>query len=135
MLDRARERACYDELATAELVAYLGARPAAYDAIVSADTLVYFGALDAALAAAPAALRPGGLVIFTVEELGDEAPQGFRLEPHGRYSHAESYLRATLAAAAFSPPTIARAFLRNEVGKPVAGLVVSARRGHGGPDA
>jgi predicted TPR repeat methyltransferase len=126
MLDRARERGCYDELVDEELVAFLRARPGAYDVIVSADTLVYFGAIDDALAAAAAALRPGGLVVFTLEHL--KAADGFRLEPSGRYSHAEPYARAALAAAGFGPPVVAPANLRTEGGEPVRGLVVSARR-------
>src|SRR6185437_1612855 len=43
MLTHAQRRGCYDELAAAELGAFMGSRPAAFEAIVSADTLVYFG--------------------------------------------------------------------------------------------
>ena len=43
--------------------------PGAFDVIVSADTLVYFGALEEVVAAAAKALRPGGVLVFTVEEL------------------------------------------------------------------
>ena len=42
-------------------------------------------------------VRPGGLLVFTVEALpgeGNEAP--FALQPHGRYSHRSGYVRAAL---------------------------------------
>ncbi len=66
MLDRRpREKQVYDELVKGELTGYLRQHPGAFDVIVSADTLVYFGALDEVFAAAAAALRPGGLLIFT----------------------------------------------------------------------
>jgi len=133
MLRKARARQAdagplYDELCEAELTAFMRARPRAYDLIVSADTLVYFGALTEVLQAAAGALRPRGLLVFTVERTADDPAAGFRLNPHGRYSHAESYLRATLGAAGFAPPTIDRAVLRQENKVPVQGFVVTSRR-------
>lgn len=137
MLRKARERRVeggadarpvYDELVEGELTAFLGARARAYDLIISADTLVYFGALAEVLQAAAAALRPGGCLLFTVERGSDDLAGGFCLNPHGRYSHAEPYLRAALAAAGFAPPLIERAILRHENKLPVEGLVVTAHR-------
>ena len=52
MLDKARERACYDDLIRAELTGYLQDQPARFDLVVSADTLCYFGDLSEVLAAA-----------------------------------------------------------------------------------
>ena len=69
MLARARARNVYDELVRRELTAYLHDCTGAFDVIVSADTLVYFGPLEEVLAAAGNALRAGGVLIFTVEEL------------------------------------------------------------------
>jgi len=128
MLDKARERNCYDALEVAELTAYMQSHPRAYDLIVSADTLVYFGDLTEALAAAAASLRPGGHLIFTVEELpnGPGHQAGFWLNPHGRYSHREDYVRGKLEAAGMTPLAVGRAVLRTENKQPVAGLVVTA---------
>jgi len=126
MLGQAREKGVYDELVKQELTAYLETQTAAFDVIVSADTLVYFGALDAVFAAAARALRPGGLLVFTVEELNDPAASGpHRINTHGRYSHHRDYIAAALRVAGFVPHSV-QAELRAEGGVPVAGLVVRA---------
>jgi predicted TPR repeat methyltransferase len=129
MLAKAGRRGGYDKLHEAELTAWLSGHPAAYDLVVSADTLCYFGALDAVIPAAGAALRAGGHLVFTVEETvdGAAAPQ-FLLHPHGRYSHTEAYVRATLAAAGLEVRELRRVTLRQEASKPVAGLLVGARK-------
>ena len=69
--------------------------------------------------------------MFTVEQAPDDAAGGFRLNPHGRYSHAEAYLRRTLAAAGFAEPLIDRVILRQELKVPVAGYLVTARLRNG----
>lgn len=129
MLEKAAARQLYDDLTMAELAAYLGAskNAGAFDVVVSADTLCYFGDLQAAATAAARALRPGGLLIFTVEQAAEEPRLGYQLEPHGRYSHGDAYLRRVWTEAGFSDLRLAGATLRNENHKPVAGLVVSAR--------
>jgi len=131
MLAKAQTRGDYDALDAAELTAWLAGHPQAYDLIVSADTLCYFGVLDAAIGAAAASLRSGGHLVFTVEQTLPEclaqAP-AFKLHGHGRYSHAESYVRQTLAAAGLEIREISTVALRNENKKPVGGLLVGARR-------
>jgi predicted TPR repeat methyltransferase len=133
MLARAQARAAYDVLIKAELTGFLQQHASAFDLIVSADTLVYFGDLSAPLAAALLALRPAGRLILPVEELSPgTAPaqhsDGYRINPHGRYSHRVDYVSGCLAAAGFAIMSIDRASLRMEGGAPVAGLVVSAQR-------
>lgn len=126
MLEKARARGVYDRLFRAELTAHLRGYGQAFDLIVSADTLVYFGDLEAVFAAAATALRPRGLLIFTLEEAADEPAVGYRLNPHGRYSHTRAYVAAALAGAGLSLTAMAAATLRNEGGVPVCGLLVTA---------
>jgi predicted TPR repeat methyltransferase len=129
MLKRAGMRKLYDELILGELTAFVGAVPTAWDLIVSADTLVYFGDLAAAMAAAHRGLRPGGHVVFTLERTSEDvAPQGYKINPHGRYSHTEAYVRRALAGARLEPRQITRVHLRLELKKPVDGLLVVASR-------
>ncbi|MFA5083109.1 MAG: tetratricopeptide repeat protein [Hydrogenophilaceae bacterium] len=127
MLDRAAARRVYDELVKAELTAYLGAAVTAFDLVVSADTLCYFGDLEAVMRAAHAALDQGGALIFTVEE-ADDADAGYRINPHGRYSHTLKYVEEVLAFAGFGAVQHERVILRNEAGRPVAGLTIIAHK-------
>jgi predicted TPR repeat methyltransferase len=128
MLSRARARNVYDELVKGELTAFLGECSGAFDVIVSADTLVYFGPLDGVVAGAAKALRPGGLLVFTVEESSDaRADAGYSLSLNGRYCHTRPYLERVLADANLRPE-IVPAELRLEAGDPVLGLVVRAAK-------
>ena len=126
MLAQAREKDVYDELLKRELTAYLSSCQDTFDVIVSADTLVYFGSLEAVVTAADGALRPGGRLVFTVEEL-DEQDAGYSLGTSGRYRHAREHIRAAFSETALSEE-IVPAELRFEAGEPVAGLVVLGRK-------
>lgn len=129
MLAKAKVRQVYDALAKAELTAFMdGVAPGSYDLVVSADTLCYFGELHAVVRAAAKALRPQGWLVFTVEATRGNGETGFQLNPHGRYSHRESYLREVLAAAGLAVEGVEPAHLRMENGKPVDGWVVSCKK-------
>jgi predicted TPR repeat methyltransferase len=131
MMAQAETRHVYDQLIKCELTEYLRDSPAAFDVIVSADTLVYFGSLATVVAASADALRPGGRLIFTVEELIDAGSgAGYSISHHGRYSHTRQYLERVIAAASLRPE-IVQAELRLEAGNPVAGLVVRATKPDG----
>jgi predicted TPR repeat methyltransferase len=133
MLAKARSRNVYDELTKAELTSWLHGHPLTYDLIVSADTLCYFGSLTDSFVAANKALKEEGLLIFTVEEtINEPGPNGYRIEPHGRYSHSRKYLSQVLTDAGFTILRMETAVLRMEGGKPVEGVLVTARkRGEG----
>jgi predicted TPR repeat methyltransferase len=131
MLEKARRKQLYDELVKGELTAYLTTHRDAFDVIVSADTLVYFGPLEDVAAAAGEALRPGGMFVFTVEELVSAAAgEDFQIQPHGRYSHTQPYVERVLERAGFGAH-IEHADLRTESALPVAGLVVRATKVNG----
>jgi predicted TPR repeat methyltransferase len=125
MLARARLRSVYDSLVEAELVRFLREHAATFDVIVSADTLCYFGDLAPVIAAAASALRSRGWLAFTVERADDV--DDYRINPHGRYSHARDYVERLLDAAGFGALDVAPAVLRREAGSPVHGWVVRAR--------
>ena len=128
MLAHAKEKHVYDALVKTELTEYLRDNGKGFDLIVSADTLVYFGDLENVLAAAAHALRPNGLLVFTLEHaVGGEADVDYRLELHGRYSHTTAYVERLLAAACLKSE-ISRAELRMESGAPVAGLLIRATK-------
>src|SRR6185436_4436192 len=109
-------------LIESELAAWLGSRSAEFDLIVSADTLCYFGALEQAIGGAAGALRPGGRLVFTVERAAADVTD-YHLDPTGRYSHAEDYLRQVLSAAGLESIATEHVVLRLERGVEVQGLL------------
>jgi len=135
MLAKAEPRQVYHRLVKAELTAFLQeSEPASRDLIVSADTLCYFGRLAPVFAAAQATLRPGGWLIFTLEAVDPAlhaqgaGPEGFVLNPHGRYSHDGAAVRRDLEGAGLEPVTFDSVHLREENARPVLGWLVAARR-------
>jgi predicted TPR repeat methyltransferase len=129
MLAKARGRGLYDQLFEAELTAWLAMRTDNCDLIVSADTLVYFGELVPVLTASCGAMRPGGLLVFTLEETDTTgSDSGYRLDPSGRYCHTEEYVTSALAQAGLQSEGIDRVVLRQERAQDVAGMLVTARK-------
>jgi predicted TPR repeat methyltransferase len=128
MLALARQRSVYDELHEAELTAFLVSRPATFDIIVLADVLCYFGRLEEAIHGAHGALLSGGLLCLSVEALAEAAAgECFKLCRHGRYSHTRAYLEYVMTDAGFGPPGIDAVVLRQELGQPVNGYLVTGR--------
>ncbi|MEN8177258.1 MAG: tetratricopeptide repeat protein [Pseudomonadota bacterium] len=127
MIDKAKGRGIYNELEIAELTEFMRKKPDAFDLIASADTLCYFGDLTHAFQAASAALRKNGLLIFTLEEAIDPAPEEtYHLNPHGRYSHTQEYIAKAIQDAGMRVESIKTDALRNEGGTPVKGFIVTA---------
>jgi predicted TPR repeat methyltransferase len=79
--------------------------------------------------AAAGALARNGFLILSVERaLDDRAGEsGHVLNPHGRYSHSEAYVRRVLAESGLTPLSLDPAVLRKESGSPVEGLIVTAQ--------
>jgi predicted TPR repeat methyltransferase len=128
MLEHAKNKNVYHSLVKAELTEYLSDHGETFDLIVSADVLVYFGDLKGVIAAFAEALRPNGLLVFTLEHaFGHSAGADYCLELHGRYSHARAYVEQLLTLMGLQSKTI-EAELRIEAGTPVPGLVIRAAR-------
>ena len=127
MLEKARSRRLYDKLIETELTSYLAEHPLAFDLIVFSDTLCYFGDLAEIMTASAGALRPGGVLAYSAERMTwKNDAKGYRLHPHGRYSHSKSYLASLMSAEGFSEAEFTDVTLRMEIGEKVAGLIVSA---------
>jgi predicted TPR repeat methyltransferase len=126
MLAHAKDKNVYHALTKAELTEYLRDNSEAFDLIVSADALVYFGDLTGVIAALAGALRPNGLVVFTLEHAVADSID-YRLELHGRYSHARAYVERLLTLSGLQSKII-QAELRTEAGAPVPGLVIRAAK-------
>jgi len=128
MLAEAARAGCYAALHEADLLDFLPRHPAAFDLVAAADVLNYLGELGPALRGAAAALRPGGLLAFSVETAvaGEE---GYALGPGLRYRHAVPPLRALLAGAGLTLLAEQAVTLRQEQRRPVPGTLLLARAG------
>jgi predicted TPR repeat methyltransferase len=127
MLEKARQRELYDELIEADLVSHLSAGVADYDLLVAADTLIYIGDLQPTFAAAAAALRDGGHLLFSVEKLADNAFEpGYQLAWSGRYRHSEEVLRRWLVEAGFEVLEVTETELRRDGDDSIFGYLVMA---------
>ncbi len=128
MLMRAGDRGVYHELRKAELTAFMRDRPSAFDLAVSADTLNYFGELAEVAQAVHGTLRPGGVLVFTLEALPPGDTGVVRLMPHGRYAHDGAHARRVFEAAGLLVDAPESVVLREENKVPVQGWLVTARR-------
>jgi predicted TPR repeat methyltransferase len=133
MLDRAQARGQYQSLDNAELTEWLRQRPASLDVAVAGDVLNYFGDLTAVMAATAAALRPGGVFVFTVEAADDASDAavpkaGYRLEETRRFRHARDYLQKVIEEAGWVQRGFDAVRLRQERGAPVNGWLITLAR-------
>lgn len=129
MLERARQKQLYDGLIESELTLFLQQYTAAFDLVVYADTLVYFGDLQDILHASAQALTRQGTLVFSLEaSIATGKNSGYSLHPNGRYRHTADYVQKLLQSCGFSQIHIGSDSTRQEIGKAVAGLVVSARK-------
>ena len=125
MIGQAREREVYDELFVDELTAFLSVRFGQFDLAVAADVLIYLGDLKPVLTAAARALKPGGVISFTLEKFDGD---GFVLNKTCRYAHSLSYVRALFDEVGLKEVWHADRVLRMEHRQEVAGCAIAARR-------
>jgi predicted TPR repeat methyltransferase len=125
MVEKAKARNIYENLAVADVETALSAPGPGYDLILAADTLVYLGDLATVFGAAHARLHPDGFFLFTVEKADGE---GFELGPKRRWRHSEGYLRDLAGRAGFQVVGLVAAAPRHEAGQPVAGFAVALAR-------
>lgn len=128
MLERARARAIYDELAREEIGDYLARiAPGSLQLAVALDVFIYVGDLERVLRAAGAALADDGLLAFSIEESRDSG-EPYSLLPAGRYAHARAYVGETAARAGLQL-VLAQPFdIRVEAGQPVPALLFAFRK-------
>ena len=125
MLDRARDRQCYDELVRADLVEFLSSRPAAFDLAVASGVFILIGDLAGLLAALHEALGIDGRAVFTAYR-AERADIEVRHNLH--FAHHPDYLQRAAAAAGFGVESLADCVHEYEHGQPQPGLLVVLRR-------
>ncbi|MFC6655031.1 class I SAM-dependent DNA methyltransferase [Roseibium salinum] len=124
MLRKAAALEVYDFLVEGELVGFLNSDlPIRFDLAVCVDTLCYLGDLQPFMDALFSALKPGGLLIASVEHLSDPSGPDYRVDPTGRYAHMPAYLRRSAEAAGLAYAREKQVVLRKELGTEVHGLI------------
>ena len=126
MIAETARKGIYDSLQKAELVAALNARRADADLVTAADVFIYCGALPPVLAALVPALRPGGLVAFSLE--AHDGPEPLFLRPSLRYAHGIAATRDALVVAGLEVLRFESATLRQDRGAPISGMLIVARK-------
>jgi predicted TPR repeat methyltransferase len=104
-----------------------------YDVVIAGDVFVYVGKLDNVIPAVRRALRPGGVLAFTVECAEDiPAAAGstdYWLGPSGRYAHYADYIRGLASRGGFALKQMQKIRLRLENRQPMMGWLVILRAG------
>ena len=117
MLEQARARGCYTELAESELLAWMRASAGGrFDLIVAADVFIYVGELETVFAQAARLARPGALFAFSIEVCGGS---GWKLLESGRYAQSPVYIRLLAAEHGFEVALE----LEQAIRKPIVGLL------------
>ena len=129
MMQKASELNVYDFLVEGELVSFLDYDlPTQFDLAVCVDTLCYIGNLRPFMKGLAGALKPGGILVASVEHLDDQSGPEFRVDSSGRYAHTPDYIRKCAEEASLAYIADRREVLRRELGKDVNGLVFQVQR-------
>ena len=139
VLERAADRTAphgghvYDELVLGDLTSFLADRPRAFDAIVTADTFIYLGDLRPVFEVAACALRPGGLMVASIEQAAPDVDPdvGYRVLTSGRFEHRIDWVTAELTRVGFVDVAATEFVVRQEDGAPITGAVMTATIGPG----
>jgi predicted TPR repeat methyltransferase len=126
MIEKSRERGVYDELTCGDMLDVLRGRSdrEQYDLIAAADVLIYVGDLAPVFEAAADALRPAGLLAFSVEAGGGDR---YHLQATRRYAHSRPYLEHLARIFGFRAERFDTITVRTEAGKPLPGYLVMMR--------
>ena len=122
MLAVADERKLYDQLVTGDITKELRQHEAACDLILAADVFIYVGGLDQVFKAIGAALKPGGLLAFSIE--AEEQGDDFVLRPTGRYAHSMAYIGRLAEAFGLREMRLEKSVLRMDKRQPIDGYIV-----------
>jgi predicted TPR repeat methyltransferase len=90
MMEKAKEKAVYDELVVDDVLGWLRGGSDRYELLLCIETLLYIGALDGFLEAAKRRMEPGARLVFTTER---EEGDGFTLRKTGRFAHSDAYVQ------------------------------------------
>lgn len=120
MLEKARALGVYDQLAHADIAAFLRETDQRYGLVLSADVFIYVGDLEPVFQGVHRVLEGGGIFCFSAE--CEEGGEGFALRPSLRYAHSERYIRRLAGRYGFEVVKLVRHPIREDQRAPVQGL-------------
>jgi predicted TPR repeat methyltransferase len=123
MLEKARQKGCYDELAEMDITQFLADCPMA-GLITAADVLGYIGDLLPVFVGVARSLTAGGLFAATVERHDGEV---YALTPARRYAHSARYVEDLADLSGMVIVVCENVILRTDNSLPVPGYAFLAR--------
>ncbi len=99
MLDKASEKAVYDQLLPGDINTMLRDSDSSFDLVLCIDVLIYLGALEDVFKGIAARCNPGARFVMSTEQSGGE---DLRLQRSGRFTHSGDYVLRCAQAAGFT---------------------------------
>jgi len=118
MVDHARAKGIYDELAKSDICQYLESSQQQFDLFIATDVFPYIGDLSDVFEAIRDHADPDAYFLFSTEEtLG----QDYILRPTGRYAHSRNYIETLASKHGFTIASSRSTDLRMEGREPITG--------------
>jgi len=127
MLNKARATSAYDLLEHADALDYLGRHHSEFDIIVAAGVFHYFGELSPLLRHCFEALRPNGLLLFTLAN-GPLMGDSHYYQPEQYFTHAPQYVMQQLGELGINGGSLRRVLWPAADQHSEHALVVAVRR-------
>ena len=99
MIELARDKGVYDQLAIGDLIEYLQQRDDSYDLLLATDVFVYLGDLQPVFKVIADSVAPEAWFLFSIELCQEE---DYQLCSTGRYTHSSAYIEKLAQDFAFS---------------------------------
>ncbi len=128
MIDQARERQIYDELAVADLVDYLAeTQPGQFDLVAATDVFVYLGNLQPVFDQVSRILQTGRWFAFSLEAAA-ASDATFVLGESGRYQHGRGYIDGLSMDSGFEVSSFTQTTIRKQHDQPISGYIYLLRK-------
>ncbi|MEQ1525382.1 MAG: methyltransferase domain-containing protein [Gallionella sp.] len=119
MINIARERKIYDELAIEDVCQFIESSNQQYDLFIATDVFIYVGDIAHLFQMVSAHSLPGAHFLFTTEVASEE--KNYVLRPTGRYAHSRHYIEMLANTHGFDIQASVLEDLRNEGLQPIKG--------------
>lgn len=118
MIELARSKGIYDELAKGDIRQYLELSPQQFNLFIATDVFPYIGDLSGVFKSIRMHAKPDSYFLFSTEMAVE---QDYILRPTGRYAHSRNYIEALVSTHGFAIVSAQTTDLRNEGQQPIKG--------------